>query len=288
MTETSGIHMNNKNMSQVIMDSHEAAFHEAVKVLPEIDAMTVIELVYDIVTGARKPEDVKEEMLEVLKAAGTVYANEMAENILTNSLKASDHESLRKLGKKEFADKLLKSASPVNQAVRDYFKGKTNLTEFVKTLSNTGIKDVGSDIASAFGYDLSSEQQAVDALLNTSMPVMAYAASMAAYQMCMEALDDAHLAHEERVRVQKQCEESIKMIRKYRLSLEEAVEKYLSQYMSVFLNAMTAMDQAVIDNDTDGYISANNEITSIMGHDVQFHNQDEFDALMNSEEALKL
>ena len=43
-----------------------------------------------------------------------------------------------------------------------------------------------------------------------------------------------------------------------------------------------------MDGDIDGYIKGNTEIQSILGYDVQFTSQDEFDALMDSDDAFKL
>ena len=44
------------------------------------------------------------------------------------------------------------------------------------------------------------------------------------------------------------------------------------------------MNQAIISNDPDGYISGNVQIQQILGAEIQFTNQDEFDSLMDSDE----
>lgn len=280
--------MNQETIKKTIRDSHESALQKAKLVLPEMDVMTVIKLVYDISTGKKELKDVKAEWIPILESAGIAYAKEMSENLLVNALKNSDNESLKKLGTRKFADKLVNSARPAGIAVQKYCKGEIDLKEFIESLNNAGVLNVGNEVARAFGHDLSGLENSAEALLKISMPAAAYASSMAAYKMCMEALNEAHLVHDERVRIQNQCNESIAMIGRYRTDMEQSVEKYLHQYMTVFNTAMAAMDQAIIDDDPDGYISSCNEITTMMGHDVQFDNMDEFDSFMDSDESLKL
>ena len=48
------------------------------------------------------------------------------------------------------------------------------------------------------------------------------------------------------------------------------------------------MNQALLENDLNGYIRGNAEIQKLLGYDVQFTNQEEFDDLMDSDLSLKL
>ena len=48
------------------------------------------------------------------------------------------------------------------------------------------------------------------------------------------------------------------------------------------------MNQTVFSNDVDRFIAGNNIIQNFLGYDVQFRNQEEFDALMLSGDSLKL
>ena len=48
------------------------------------------------------------------------------------------------------------------------------------------------------------------------------------------------------------------------------------------------MDQAILDNDPEGFISGNVQIQKILGYDTQFTSFDEFDSLMESDMDFKL
>ena len=48
------------------------------------------------------------------------------------------------------------------------------------------------------------------------------------------------------------------------------------------------MDQAIINQDPDGYIAGNAEICEVLGRKPQFRSMSEFNDLMASDESLKL
>lgn len=280
--------MDKENAKKIIIHAHEQAFNEAVKQIPEIDVNQIINVFADLNTGKIQLEDLKGEIVQTISKAGAIYAKEMAETILQDSLKNSSNKNIQKLSTKKFAEDLFNSAAPAGKAVKLYMEGKIDAAGLYEALGKSGIGDVATTVSKAFGYDLSTYKNAADALVNTAVPVIAYTASLEAFEMCMEALDESHLAHEERVRIQKQCDENIQMIRHYRQEMEAAVEQYLGKYMTAFQQSIALIDRSAIDNDPNGYILANAQIASLMGHDVQFSDQDEFDALMDSDEPLKL
>lgn len=118
--------------------------------------------------------------------------------------------------------------------------------------------------------------------------VVAFTASIAAYKELRKAMDDLAVAKERRMQIEAACQESISMIRYYRAEMERIVSSYLTERLETFESGFEAMDRAMLDGDVDGYIKGNTEIQSILGYDVQFSSQDEFDALMDSDDAFKL
>ena len=66
------------------------------------------------------------------------------------------------------------------------------------------------------------------------------------------------------------------------------VEEYFVRHIETFNFGLDIMNQAVLSNDIDKFIMGNNVIQDFLGYDVQFRNQKVFDALMLSEDSLKL
>lgn len=105
---------------------------------------------------------------------------------------------------------------------------------------------------------------------------------------CQEAITDYQEAKEERIRIQKECEEHIKILTEYRNEIETEVAVYLVDNITVFDAAFDQMNEAILNNDSDAYIDANSKIQNQLGKDMQFHSQDEFDGLMGSDDDFKL
>lgn len=69
--------------------------------------------------------------------------------------------------------------------------------------------------------------------------MIGYAISGALYGKFMAELKCANLAHEERIRVERDCREAVKMLREFRAELENKISHYLKENISVFHASLT-------------------------------------------------
>ena len=104
----------------------------------------------------------------------------------------------------------------------------------------------------------------------------------------MKSLKDASIAYEHRLAVEEECRQSVELIVSYRQQMEENVSKYMSERLETIEHGFAEMDQALLRNDTDGFIRGNTEIQKLLNYDIQFTNQEEFDDLMDSDLTFKL
>ena len=102
------------------------------------------------------------------------------------------------------------------------------------------------------------------------------------------SLEEYKEAKEDRIRIEKQVEDSISRLLKYREQMQIQFEADFVEYLVVFDEAFDQMETAVLNNDSDAYIGANAKIQNKLGKDMQFHSQDEFDGLMGSDDDFKL
>ena len=102
------------------------------------------------------------------------------------------------------------------------------------------------------------------------------------------ALSSAKLARKERIRIEKECGESIRRIQEYRRELDEITETYFKENRKAFDEALGDMVSGLKLGDADGYIHGANQITRRLGGKVSYHNMDEFDELMKSDTIIKL
>lgn len=93
---------------------------------------------------------------------------------------------------------------------------------------------------------------------------------------------------ENRIVTEQLSAEKISELLSYRNTMQTIVEEYLAEDLEAFLNGFDKMKQGIRSNNSDLFIDGNVIIQRKLGREIQFKNQSEFDALMSSEEPLKL
>ena len=79
-----------------------------------------------------------------------------------------------------------------------------------------------------------------------------------------------------------------KQLEDYCEQLQERVSEYIAQDIADFLTGFDFMDRGLMSGDSDMVIKGNVVIQRVMGREIQFTNQQEFDKLMVSDEPLRL
>ena len=100
----------------------------------------------------------------------------------------------------------------------------------------------------------------------------------------VESLKEYKEAKEQRIRIEKEVEESIARIVNCREEMRLQTEAYFEEYLLTVDEAMGLIDEGIITNDSDSFIEGNNLIQSQFGRESQFSSQEEFDDLMNSDD----
>lgn len=94
--------------------------------------------------------------------------------------------------------------------------------------------------------------------------------------------------HQRRLQIEAQCAEISMQIRKCHDVMSQLQAQYMNGYLQTFDKAFDIMEKAVVSDDIDAFISANNLIIEKCGGTVQFSSMNEFDGIMNSNKSFKL
>ena len=274
--------------NNIFAKAHEKAWNKAISKAPELDVNKLIGIAASLVLGKKTINEIAKDLSEDYGPAVKQYIESFSEQAIKNALKESNEETLVKLAKGSFAKDLKKTALDITDLVQNYMKGDIGEVQFIDGLINSGFKELSVEFMKATGIDKNVFYEADGSLRALSSPAIGYCATVKAYEMMMKALDDASVAYEHRLLVEEECRKTIELIRQYRAEMEEALNKYLTRHYETFDHAVDTMNQALLENDSDGYIRGNVEIQKLLGYDVQFTNQEEFDDLMESGIALKL
>ena len=263
------------------------------KGLPKIDVIKLINLIAEVSEGKKKPQDAAKEFGAPYAAFVKVFVVKKTKEIAKDLINEGVNKAgLQELSETDFADKLIASTTGVATLVQQYMNHTINDEVFIQKMGQEGIQDLAKQVLKASGVDLQmAEKLGIENLSgigSVATSAVAFASLMAAYKMVREAQADLQLAREERIKIEAACNESIALIRQYREEMEYAVNHYLTERLETFESGFAAMDKAIMENDSDGYIRGNNVIQEILGYKSQFTNQEEFDDLMDSDVAFKL
>ncbi len=253
--------------------------------LPKIDVLVLISFLFDIFgADSKKRQDVIQEYVDkyspVFLEYGCILGEEFFTGIIQEALENSDREEFQNMAKDDAARSFVKCSESVLIILAAYFKKEISEKELLVQISRSGINELVVKFLKWFGMDTAN----LGAILQLSGPVLAYQGAMGAYKEYRKAMDELQLAKESRQCVEEECRRSIEMIRRYRLLAEQRVSAYMNKHLDVFEVGFEAMDRAILANDVDGYIAGNVEIQKILGAEIQFTNQDEFEAFMESDE----
>lgn len=255
------------------------------KNLPKVDVLVLLTFLGDIlVADSRERSDVITKYVykygPVFFAYGRILGEEFFTEIIQEALENSDREEFQNMAKDDVARCIVKCSESVFLILGAYFKKEITDEDLLVQISRVGIDDLVLKFLKGFGVDTAK----LGVMLQLSGPILVYQGAMGAYREYRKALDDLQLAKESRQRVEEECRRSIEMIRRYRLQAEQRVSVYMNKHLDVFEAGFEAMDRAILANDIDGYIAGNVEIQKILGAEIQFTNQDEFEAFMESDE----
>jgi hypothetical protein len=257
--------------------------------LPNIDVGVLINFLVDMFKSNKKERvDIIKKYAKTYSKSflryGKIFSEDFFPKTINEILAKNDREEFRTLAENGFADCLVNASEEIIGIVALYFTKQIDADEFLIRMSRTGIGEVGVKVMKAFNIDPQNFTSNPQMLLNFAAPIMAYQGLMGAYREYSKALDDLRLARESRMRVEAECQRSIEMIRAYRMEAEQRVSEYMNEHLDAFQSGFAAMDQAILANDPDGYIAGNVQIQQMLGAEIQFTNQEEFDALMDSDE----
>lgn len=235
--------------------------------------------------GAKETIDPEETVRKIAKAFGISNLAEFA----SGKIAAALSEQIGEENAKKLASIIVSIGIAVAKNVSDYVKGSLSPIDLVSNLDGLYADKTGmlvDVVKSSYKIELSPEME--ELLKRYSLDALAIYCFIAAYKIYEKASDDAQIAHENRLVIERRCKESIAGYERYRFEMETLVDKYLGTRIGFFESGIDAMDSAILADDTDGYIAANASLQESLGRHQQFHTQKEFDDLMRSDDVFKL
>lgn len=240
----------------------------------------------------QKHEGADVDLHETINAIGQALGIEDVEAFVADQLKAAMETGLGQVmsGKDAAAIALLfaENSKPIMQLVIKFATGGSNAVDFVRAINKILFSSTDK-LQFILQHSLGISDQAAASLAGTFGPyLVSIYCFIAAFKIYQRAAKDAQLAKERRIEAERLSQEAIALIKAEREEMDGLLSKYMLDRLLPFDEGVAAMDQAILDDDDDGFIRANAGLWEVFGREAQYSNASEFEDLMLSDEAFKL
>ena len=244
-------------------------------------AVGMIRLVHDV---AAKKITVPDALAEIGITSDTVV--EKIQGVMTRS----ESGFLNALAGTDFTRDLVGAAQDIGTTLHDFFTGSMSQEECVEALFDRGFEEINNAIKHTLSViDVPSHVPApLTKLLDATGATFCYEAFEYVVNEIADSLKDAREATRERVLIEQQCAEMLAEMMQAREEMRQLTEQYFKEHYEAIEAGFSAIDRAILHDDIDGFIQGNTMLQEMLGYQQQFRNMDEFDALMDSDEAFKL
>lgn len=274
-----------KEAANLGREFHRAGMEAAAGAAVFTSAMAAVDNIVAVIEGKKEPEEAIRDIVKVTGTSAVIsYAAGGAVSVISHSLSASSDSLARMLGQAGVPGKIVAVVLSTAGIIKSYISGNLTASECVAQLGETGI----AASTAAAGMYVGTALIPVPVIGTLIGGTVGYLLSGKVFTALSSALSSAKLAREERIRIEKECEESIRRIQEYRRQLDEITEKYFRENRKVFNEALGDMASGLRLGDADGYIHGADQIIRRLGGKVSFRNMDEFDDLMKNDDIIKL
>ncbi|MFT8871619.1 MAG: hypothetical protein ABF868_04930 [Sporolactobacillus sp.] len=248
-------------------------------------SVSIIQNLVAVVKGEAGVEDAvksvaKDTLTSISVGYGTGFTGAAVKGIMQNS----SSETLRSLSETNLPGVVVTVAMCATKSLNRYFRNEITGVECFTELGEQGTGMLSSALFAVIGQAVIP----IPVIGGMIGSMIGYATASASYQTLLNSLRSAEYAHEERIKIEKVCEEHIKLIRTYRLEFEKTISEYLTSKIKIFHNAFNNIKVSLDLEDVDGFILSTNEISEILGRKAQFQNMSEFTAIMSSNNSFKI
>lgn len=271
-----------KEMAKI---AHRAGMEQAKMGAVVGGGFSLVSNFYAVCRGKKEiGEALKDVGCDTAGAAVASYAAGAGGAVIKGGLQNAGKGALRALSKTNlpayFAVGTLECGKTLYRFSRGQIDGRTCLEE----LGQKGYGMVNTAMFAAIGQ-AAIPIPIVGALVGS---LIGSAMSTLSYNILHGSLTEAAMAKKERIRIEKECQETIEMLKQLRAAMEETVNRFFAKERKVFGEAFAQLQEglATAGFDVDMCIAAANKMTRAHGGRPQFEDMAGFHALMNSDQAL--
>ncbi len=261
--------------------SHRAGVQTAETAAIVGGSVSIVKNIVSVCKGEIEPEDAILNVAKDTAVTATVgYGTGFTGAAIKGAMQNAKSQYVRAISKTNIAGTVVAVTVSATKTISRYMKGEIDGVECLEDLGEQGTGMIAASMFSTIG------QIAIPIPIVGGMigGMVGYALTSATYSVLVTSLKEEKMAHEQRLQIEKACEEHIKLMREYRRELEGLISEYLSESMDVFRESFSEIKNALAIGDVDWFIESTNNITNAFGGNVSFTSMDDFnDKMLNGE-----
>ncbi len=272
----------NPNLStakDVARVSHQAGMNAAQTGALIGGGVSLITNVYECVANGKDPmKAIKHTAIATLKGGALSYGSAFASLSLGGLMQSSANKVIQSLGKGSLPAMFVGACVTNATILGRYLSGKIDKTELLKQLGKANATLVSSGAMAVAGQAL-IPIPVVGALVGGFVGAIL---SETCFNAFLKAREEAKLACQRRIEIERECHEFIKLLEAYQNQFKEVFEQHFHETTKFFNQNFDALERTLYAGDADLAIGVNNKIQERLGQKPLFNNTQEFWELMNN------
>ncbi|MFP6055467.1 hypothetical protein ACLF93_04260 [Helicobacter pylori] len=228
--------------------------------------------IYECIANGKDPKKaIKHTAIATLKGGALSYGSAFTSSFLGGLMQSSANKVIQSLGKGS-APAMIVGVCVANATILvRYFSGKIDRTELLKQLGKANTTLVSSGAMAVAG-------QALIPIPVVGMLVGGFVGAVLSetcFNALLKAREEAKLARQRRIEIERECRELIKLLEIYQNQFKEVFERYFHETTKFFNQSFNELERASYAGDADLAIAVNNKSREWLGQKALFDNKQE-------------
>lgn len=265
--------------------SHQAGMNAAQTRALISGSVSLVKNVYECFVNGKDPKKaIKNTAIATLKGGVLSYGSAFASSSLGGLMQSSTNKIIQSLGKGSIPTIIVSVVATNATILGRYISGKIDGTELLKRLGKANTTLISSGAMAVVGQAL-IPIPVVGALIGGFVGAIL---SETFFNAFLKAREEAKLARQRRIEIERECREIIKLLEIYQNQFKEVFERYFHETTKFFNQSFDELERALYAGDADLAIGVNNKIQERLGQKALFNNKQECWELITSNKEIEI
>ncbi|STR28233.1 Uncharacterised protein [Helicobacter pylori] len=265
--------------------SHQAGMNAAQTGALIGGGVSAITNIYECIANGKDPmKALKHTLVATAKGGALSYGSAFASSSLGGLMQSNANKIIQSLGKGSVPAMIVGACVANATILGRYFSGKIDKTELLKQLGKANTTLISSGAMAVAG-------QALIPIPVVGMLVGGFVGAILSetfFNAFLKDREEAKLARQRRIEIEKECRELIKLLEIYQNQFKEVFERYFHETTKFFNQSFNELERALYAGDADLAIRVNNKIQERLGQKPLFNNKQECWELITSNKEIEI